>query len=378
MTQILIFLKQKIEFMVLIFIFLSYPLSAFAKSQAVKPAPEYEKIFYKEKGWIGADGAYSVSLGPDTALWFFGDTCIGEITSGKRKIDAVINNSVGLLRGKNPKKASVEFFWNKDSYGNSTSFIKPDDGIGWFWPFGAVISENKLYIFLMQVDKSQEKDSLGFKLIGTTLAEVDNPFDNPYEWIINQRKIPFGKFSSQGNLFFGSSVLKEEGFVYIYGCSEDWSKGPDGRSMIIARVPVDKITDFNYWRFFAKDEWVADLNMVSGLFNGIATEYSVQYYRKLKEYVVVYTQDSMSMNVLARTSLTPFGPWSKPRIIYECPEYAWDKGYFCYAAKAHPELSLKKEDLIITYVCNSTDMDKLSSDVRIYWPRFIKARIDPE
>jgi len=359
-------------------LFISFPAAIFASVVSDEALPEYDNIFHNDSGWIGGDGAYSVSLSPDTALWFFGDTCIGEVKSGKREITAIINNSVAILRGKNPKKAKVEFFWNKDSSGKAAAFIKPRDGVGWFWPFAGILNNNKLFIFLMQIDKSLEKDSLGFKLIGTTIAEVDNPFDSPYEWIINQRNIPFGKFSNQGNLFFGSSVLKEDGFIYIYGCSEDWSKGAGGRSMIIARAPVDKITDFSYWRFFSQGEWVADLSMAAKVFDGVATEYSVQYYRKLKEYVCIYTENSLSKNILARTSLTPFGPWSQEQIVYDCPEYAWDKDYFCYAAKAHPELALKKDDFIISYVCNAVDMDKLSSDARIYWPRFIKVKINSD
>ena len=78
--------------------------------------------------------------------------------------------------------------------------------------------------------------------------------------------------SKNGNMFFGSALIKDGGYVYIYGASEDWSKGMSGRSMIVARVRPDKITDFEQWRFFCDGAWGADLADISGLFQGTATE----------------------------------------------------------------------------------------------------------
>ncbi|MBN2182579.1 MAG: hypothetical protein JW715_11760 [Sedimentisphaerales bacterium] len=78
---------------------------------------------------------------------------------------------------------------------------------------------------------------------------------------------------------------------------------------------------------------------------------------------------------MMRLSPAPTGPWSRAYRIYECPEVKWHKTYFCYAAKAHPEISAKDE-LIITYVCNSTDFWQMASDARISRPRFLKIKFD--
>ena len=51
-----------------------------------------------------------------------------------------------------------------------------------------------------------------------------------------------------------------------------------------------------------------------------------------------------------------------------------DEDIFCYAAKGHPELSLTPDELIITYVANSTDFYKMAADARLYRPRFIRVR----
>ena len=148
-----------------------------------------------------------------------------------------------------------------------------------------------------------------------------------------------------------------------------------GRSMIVARVPYKRIADFGKWRFLSNGGWQPDMTGISGLFNGTATEYSVCYKSAIKWYVVVYTENGMSKNIMMRFSPTPAGPWSSAYKVYECPEVEWHKTYFCYAAKAHPEIS-KKDELIITYVCNSTDFWQMAADARIYRPRFLKIKFD--
>jgi hypothetical protein len=47
---------------------------------------------------------------------------------------------------------------------------------------------------------------------------------------------------------------------------------------------------------------------------------------------------------------------------------------FCYAAKAHPEIASIPEELIITYVTNSPDIELIRSDASLYRPRFLRLR----
>jgi len=340
---------------------------------SVERLPQYEKLFYREKGWTGADAAYTVALSDNVTLWLYGDTWIGDIIDGKHKNATMVNNSIALQHGKDPSTASVNFFWRTTKDGKPTAFIKPADDVGWFWIFDGIIVDEKLYLFLMQIIKTEEKSVFGFKHIGTWLGEVENPQDEPLKWEIKQYKIPYGRYSKNGNLFFGSAVLRDGDFVYIYGGSEDRKKGMSGRSMIVVRVPPDNMTQFDKWRFFGNGSWQGDINGISGLFDGIATEHSVSWQPTIKQYVAIYTENGMSKNILMRLSSTPVGPWSDTYKIYECPEYSWHKTYFCYAAKAHPEIS-SRDELIITYVCNSTDFWQMAADTRIYWPRFLRIK----
>jgi hypothetical protein len=342
---------------------------------SVEPLPEYDALFCKTEGWTGADGAYTVALVDDVTLWLYSDTWIGDVIDGKHKDATMINNTIALQRDKEPATTSVKFFWQTTKDGKPAAFIRPAHEKGWFWIFDGIVADGKLYLFLMQIIKTDEKDVFGFKHIGTWLGEVENPHDDPSRWQVKQHKIPFGRYSKEGNMFFGSAAMRDGDFVYIYGADEDWSTGMSGRSMIIARVPYKKITDFEQWRFYRNGRWLPGMTDISKPFNGTATEYSVCYQPSIKQYVTVYTENGMSKDIMMRLSPTPVGPWGPAHKVFECPEVEWHKTYFCYAAKAHPEIS-EQNELIVTYVCNSSDFWQMAADARIYRPRFFRIKFD--
>ena len=135
--------------------------------------------------------------------------------------------------------------------------------------------------------------------------------------------------------------------------------------------------EFSSWRFYRAGEWVADCGKADHLADGLANECSVSYLPALKSYVLVYTESGLSPRILARTADKPWGRWSAPTVIYQCPEACWDKKIFCYSAKAHPELA-KDDELVISYVANSFDFWQVAADARLDWPRFIRVRVKPK
>jgi len=94
----------------------------------------------------------------------------------------------------------------------------------------------------------------------------------------------------------------------------------------------------------------------------------------LRQYALVYSEDGLlSKNILARLSREPQGPWSEAMRLYQCPEARWDASIFCYAAKAHDFLARGPDELVITYIANSVDFNKMANDARLYRPRFLRA-----
>ena len=91
-----------------------------------------------------------------------------------------------------------------------------------------------------------------------------------------------------------------------------------------------------------------------------------------ERYLAVYSYCGLSDEILARMAWQPEGPWGEPTVLYRCPEVSWNKDYFCYAGKAHPELAGTGNEVVITYAVNSWDLGDHRRDLRLYWPRFVR------
>ena len=344
-----------------------------APTVVVETLPQYEKLFSNEKGWTGADGAYSVALTANTTAWLFGDTWIGQLVNGQHVDATLVHNSMAIQYGKDPTTATMDFFYGQSADARATAFILPEDGRGWFWMFDGAMTPKGLYVFLVQIERTGKDPVFDFEVTGSWLGEVENSKDAPSTWRIRQFKIPWAEFSATRGILWGSAVLQVKNLLYIYGTSEDRHTKVHQKHMILARVPISSLVDFSQWRFYADGRWVSDFTRSSRLCENMPHEYSVSYLPALKQYVAVYSQEGLSNNILARLAVEPQGPWSDPIQLYQCPEADWDQSVFCYAAKAHETLSNTPEELVITYIANSVDFNKTANDARLYRPRFIRA-----
>jgi hypothetical protein len=342
----------------------------------VEVLPLYEELFENEKGWTGADGAYSVTVGDNLTLWLFGDTWMGEIRDNRHINASIINNSIAVQRGFVPTGASVEFYSGRTSEGVPQAFIRPADGRGWFWIYHGALAPDGLYLFLMQIDRADSSGSFGFKVIGSWLGYIANFKDSPAQWRVVQNKIPWASFSAAGETFFGSWVLKKDGFFFIYGIADEVENGFHRKFMILARAPETGLARFDQWRFYDEGQWTADFTRAEHLCANMANEYSVSFLPVLGKYVAVYTENGVSKNIVARFAPNPWGTWSQPDILYQCPEVNRDETIFCYAAKGHPGISFYRDELIVTYVANATDFDKMAEDASLYRPRFLRVRFN--
>jgi hypothetical protein len=338
----------------------------------VEVLPRYDALFNNEKGWTGADGVYSLALADNLILWLFGDTWVGEIRDGRHVNATIINNSIAIQREILPPGATVSFYSGRTPDDTPQAFILPADGNGWFWIYHGALAPDGLYLFLLQIERTDAPLSFGFKVIGTWLGHIANFRDPPARWRITQHKIPWANFSAAGENFFGSWVLKKDGFFFIYGIDEEVVNGVHQKFMILARTPETELAHFNQWRFYAQGKWTADFTRAEHLCSNMANEYSVSYLTALGKYAAIYTENGISKNIVARFAPNPWGPWSKPAILYQCPEVNRNETIFCYAAKGHPDISIKPDELIVSYVANSTDFEKMAKDASLYRPRFLR------
>ena len=334
----------------------------------VESLPDYEALFQRISGWTGGDGAYSTALGENRFLWLFGDTLIGEVKDGRRVITGMVPNSIAIQMGNAPPAASITFVPD----GSLAPFFKPDEGYGWFWPYHALRTPEGLYLFLLQLERTDNAPPFGFRLVSTWLGHVENPGEPPQNWVFSRRKIPWGN----AQRVFGSFVLMEGNYYYIYGTVAELIKEGIRWHMILARAPMGRLGDFNSWLFFRDGEWVANVDRAGRICENVASEFSVSFQPLLNQYVLVYTEKGFSgssKDGVMRLSPTLHGPWSDPIPAYRCPEAQRDPRICCYAAKGHPEIGLSPGELILTYIANSCDGDlKVLSDANLYRPRFLR------
>jgi hypothetical protein len=334
----------------------------------VEPLPRYDAVFQRTSGWIGGDGAYSVALGRDRVLWLFGDSLIGQVQDGRRTDVHLINNSAAVQTGLGPSDATPRFVYRTLPDGRPLSFLQPQDGIGWFWPYHGVRTPQGLYLFLLQVEPAEGPAAFSFRLAATWMGKVANPDEDPEQWVMTQQKIPWG----HAKRLFGSAVLLREGYGYVYGTMDITVEGRVRKQMLLARAPADRFDDFSAWRFFSEGEWVADADRAEPVCDDVAGELSVSYLPAVDRYVLVYTEGGLSENIALRFARHPQGPWGRPVKVYRCPEVDWNPAIFCYAGKGHPGIGAGPQELIVTYVANATDFALLEADARLYRPRFIK------
>jgi len=325
------------------------PLLLGARPPVVKsaaPAPNLDALFDRADGWIGADGAYSIVLSPKRTLWLFSDTWVGKIRDGRRTDATIVNNTVGMQEGAGGR---VTFSIARGPDGKPMAVIVPADGRGWFWLQAGVADRGRLSLFLNQVEKTDDKSVFGFRSVGLWLGTLANADQPPESWRIEQMKMPNTVFSENRMLAWGAAALRVGDDLHVYGTDERRGKGLPNRQMVIARVPAASVSDFASWRYLRDGSWGEDFRNPSPLVGGMASEYSVTPFGN--RYLAVYTAEGLSPRIIGRTADHPWGQWSVPAVLYECPEMARDKKLFCYGAKAHPSLSSGQE-LIVSYIVN--------------------------
>lgn len=326
-------------------------------------------LFEQKDDWIGGDGAYSLPLTPERTLWLFSDTWFGSVRNGKRTNATIVNNSLALQDGQGAH-SKLQFVIRHDADGKPAAFLTPEDKRGWFWLHSGACIGNRLYLFMMQVEKTDTNSVFGFRQSGEWLGVVSDPLDPPTAWRVEQRKLPCARFLPERQVTFGAAAMVEGEYLYTYGTDED-RMGRGNRYLLVARAPTNEVANFSAWRFYANGQWDTDYLKASRIADGMASECSVSFLPKPGQYLLVYTEQGLSPKIQARTASTPWGEWSAPTTIYQCPEMARDKKLFSYAAKAHPSQGTSDE-IIISYVVNSFDFWQVAGDANLYWPRFIR------
>jgi uncharacterized protein DUF4185 len=334
----------------------------------VSVAPEWNRMFQRTNGWIGADVAYSVPLGSEKTLWLFGDTFVGQVRNGKRTSAKMIHSSIAVQRfGEEP-----QFYFPIDRKQRPQSFIKSLGPRTYFWLSDGVRTKQDLYFFIQQVEWINDT-AWGFRCVGTWLASVENPDVEPARWKLSTHKLPFKRLADGQDALWGSEILESGDYIYLYGYSSPTNSSAI-KNQIVARASEMNFGDSDLWEFHSHGTWTNDFYKATPIFSDAGAEGSVSWQPYLKKFVFIYSEGIWG-SILMRTADAPEGPWSSPVKLYQCPDTKFSPHVFCYAAKGHPELSANNE-LLISYAANSESFSEVMNDTRLYWPRFIRVTFE--
>lgn len=340
-------------------------------SIAAEPWPEADKLFHSDPRWLGSDDAYSIDLGSGRVLWLFGDTFITADTSRRsRQGSIMIRNSIGVQTGYDPSTATMDFQWPMVDYLPQSFF--PERGNLWFWPGHGVKLGDKVIVFLMAVSESSE--GLGFRTEGWAAVALTGIAGPPNEWQMEWLDAPANDY---GVLLAGPALVEDD-YVYVHGF------GGAAHDIYLVRWPVAAAAAGNLsqpeWWTGAEQGWVLQQELTAlprPLFTRGQTEFTVHYDAGLRQYVAIQTVGFPQAELAFRVAPALTGPWSAPTVFYRPEEYDI-REVMIYAAKAHPELQAAGADQVLTYATNSLSPTNLMSDDQLYYPRFLKSRMQTD
>jgi hypothetical protein len=335
-----------------------------------RPLPD----FNAGQGWLGADDAYSISLGKDRSLWLFGDTFVGDRDATVRnQFKVMVRNSVGISVCHAGSACTIRYFWRNPYTPQARSFFDTGTEALWYWPMDGLLNHGKLFVPLLAVRSkphASPTDAFGFEIAGTKLAVISNLKGSPEKWRISIKDLSDDRF------WPGTSLVRDDKYVLWY----TYVSNREGKPyMTVLRVPKNKMAmPASAWQYLKSDgSWGSGLPGSDALHVidwGVA-EMSVRYHPPIKKWVAILPGPGFpTTQIFARIADSPAGPWSSPQTIYEFPEMkrgtpGYDKDTFCYATKEHIEFTDTK--IALTYACNSMVFSKTVGNMEIYRPRVV-------
>ncbi|MEZ5570934.1 MAG: hypothetical protein R3E64_02835 [Halioglobus sp.] len=361
--------------------------------------PEADRLFYNNPDspqWKGADVANSVALDDDRILWVFGDTLLTEPDANAcerfGEFDLVVHNSVALQHGADPTTARIAHYWGQQD-GRPAPFFSPrDDDGSWYWMGGVTVIGDQALVFLMRA-RSTAPDSpddppagscagLNFEMLGWDARIAGITEQTPDQWQWREVSLP-REINWQGILAGSSTAYVEDNYLYA------WSAGPAswaGNPVFLARWPVTAAVqaDLSEPQWHTADGWEAQASLGSRRPAAIVQDGNneVSVARNLwpeedESWWWLQSSQVVNSSLCYRNAQSPF-TFGECRHLLDPPELEKypDSRLLVYAVKLHPALKAGNDNAVIaTYVVNSCSLQDIQNRCDLYYPRFIKLRL---
>jgi len=353
---------------------LSLPFCAAALYAQEKSSVECTPNFPFKDSWWGADAAYSIPLPDGRSVWIFGDTLYGDRRVVERSEPRMVRNSIGISTCDDRSGWKINYAIRRGDKGQPLDFFQAQHKDTWYWALDGFFYKNDLWVTLLCVRNSPKTTSagLGFATCGADLARISGLDNDPQRWSVRY----FPLVPDGIHAYPSATAVVEGEYVYMFALLET-----DSRPMLLTRIPLDGLdAPVEHLQYLSKSGiWKSGLTPADAMqiMKHGNTEMTVRYHPRLKEWIAILNYPKLfSDKIVARTAPQLTGPWSEGEVIYRIPEMqkghaGYDKDTFCYAAKEHPEFR-EPGSLLITYACNTMKVQKLTSDLSIYFPKVVR------
>lgn len=274
--------------------------------------------------WRAADGNVSVALPGGRVAWLFGDT--------HREGAPFIHNSILVQEG--------------DRLTSTTGGQAiPNDGDGsYYWPTDGLVDGGLLRVFLNRVAQIGDVGR-GFENRGVAMATFG--FDSR-EFPVYQRKQNITRMNEDTAVQWGTAVVRDGGYVYLYGQRRRPGEWVFGRDVYVAQVPAGAVAVLSAWRFWTGSDWVAEEDLAAPIESAesgrFASNFSVD---KVGDTWVAVSKhsDIAGDRIIEMRSPGPLGPFvTTSSIAAPSTSQRWT-----YQARAHPELPLEDGRTLVTW-----------------------------
>ena len=237
-----------------------------------------------------------------------------------------------------------------------------------YWPGGAVVVGNRLYVFLTRLFLDNP--------FGTPVGSAVASFNLPSLTLARITPIPF-----KSPHVFGIGAVYDGGYVYTYASQGNTCKFCFAGDLFVARARESNIWSPASWRYRSGSQWVTDPNAATPVLRAGVSNADVQRYGN-GFLLITKPLSIVAPEVEARWSPTPIGPWQDLGTVFSVPQppHSWVPGFtyhqsYTYGPTVLAGTRLADGGYLASYNVNSFDATDGQRDGRMGGPRFLSVRL---
>ncbi len=338
------------------------------------PALDLDRLFAPQsRGYMGADAALSIPLGDGRTIWLFGDTLIGQMNDGIRRIQAMPRNTAALQHPGPPTPDSIEWFHGANNTPRDFLRLPETEHGKWFWPgTGISLGRQLLILGYGVVYQKGEWEALSFRPVDGWMMRVPDTSGSPADWKIHARPMPY----PVGDTWLCSACHAEPPWLYLMGVSRRRDPLLGDSSAVLARVDLESLFDyrrtatFEFWNASpAGKAWETQPGEPAALYHPGVSEASI-YFDAPRQRFIATTYYATRPDFFLTFAPTLTGPWTPPATILRVENSNPPEGPLSYALRIHPHLASNPDELVVTHVVNPRTLSELVRQPDLYYPRF--------